>query len=509
MQAPEPPPRASDATVVTIGIDVGTTNLKLLAATPSGAVLHGVSRPMVVHRPEPGWADFDLEALDDAILNGLTEIVENLPAGASVAAIAVDSIGESFVGVDADGAIITSCPTWFDRRTSNARNDLGIEVDHWYDVTGMADDDIATIHRLHWLMRHGLVDNTRVRTWMNVADYCTYRLSGEAVAAPSLAARSGLFDRTTGGWSSEFVHAVGLHEDQLPRAQPAATIAGGLLPDVARRIGLPCGTPVVNAGHDHPCAGVACKVLDMGSLMDSTGTAEAVKTVVAGPLRYDETLQGRYDCYPHAVPGRFLLSGHLPSAGGFIAWLTRALTGDEAGRERSRSQDDLLAEALESLPGARGIRVLPFLEGTGAPYNERAQTAEFVGLRGFHRRADLLRAAYEGCAFWLEVNVATMARIVGGQIDTIIAVGGGARSDLWLQIKAALLQRPITVPQVTEAAALGAAFVGGIAVGAIANLEALPTLPSRAISADDDLRAAYAPVAADYRRIHRQRFGAL
>ena len=509
MQAPERTSRARDTTVVTIGIDVGTTNLKLLAATPSGTVLHGVSRPMVVHRPEPGWADFDLDALDAGILDGLAEIVARLPADASVASIAVDSIGESFVGVDADGNVITSCPTWFDRRTGNARADLGIDVERWYDVTGMADDDIATIHRLHWLLRRGLVDTTRVRTWLNVADYCAYRLCGEAVAAPSLAARSGLFDRTTGSWSSAFVQAVGLREDQLPRPQPAATIAGGLLPDVARRVGLPAGTPVVNAGHDHPCAGVACKVVEPGSLMDSTGTAEAIKTVVARPLKYGETLQGRYDCYPHAVPGHFLLSGHLPSAGGFIAWLTRTLTGSEDGRQQRRSDEDLLAEALDSPPGARGVRVLPFLEGTGAPYNIRAQTAEIVGLRGFHRRADLLRAAYEGCAFWLEVNVETLSRIVGGRLGTIIAVGGGARSDLWLQIKSALLRRPIEVPAVTEAAALGAALVGGIAVGAVENLGALPTLPSRTIAADSDLQAAYEAIAADYWRIHDERVGAL
>lgn len=509
MRGAERMPRSEDATVALIGIDVGTTNVKLLAATPAGHVLHVFTRPMVVHRPQPGWADFDLVALEAALLDGLASIAAALPSGTSVAAIAVDSIGESFVGVDAEGAVVTGCPTWFDRRTSNALEEVGIDLERWYDITGMPDDDIATFHRLHWLRRHGQIDDAPVRRWLNVADYCVFRLCGEAVASPSLAARSGFFDRATGRWSDELLAAAGLDAEQLPRPLPAASVAGGLLGSVARRTGLTAGTAVVNAGHDHPCAGVACRVMLPGTLMDSTGTAEAVKTVVTGPLDYHATLEGRYDCYPHAVPGRFLLSGHLPSAGGFIAWLQRALTGD-TDHVSAASTDDLLAEALESPPGANGARVLPFLEGTGAPFNRHEQTGEVLGLRGFHRRSDLLRAAFEGCSFWLALNVDTFERIVGDRIEQVVAVGGGSRSDLWLTIKSALLQRPIDVPDVPEAAAFGAALVAGMAVGAVGtSVDDLPHVPARRVAADAATRSAYQVVAREYRDLYDERFGAL
>lgn len=502
---------AAPVTDVLIGIDIGTTNLKLLATTPSGEVLHVVTRPMVIHRPQPGWADFDLEALAEAVRSGLREVGGALPDGATVAAIAVDSIGESFVGVDADGVAITNCPTWFDRRTRNVRAEWGFDAERWYDVTGMADDDIATIYRVHWMLTHGGIDAARVERWMNVADYCVFLLSGACVAAPSLAARSGFYDRNTRGWSEELVAAVGLDVDSLPTPVEAARVAGGLRADVARGVGLRAGTPVVNAGHDHPCAGVGCRVVEPGSVMDSTGTAEAVKTVVPGPLGYRATLRGRYDCYPHAVPGRFMLSGHLPSAGGFHAWLSRLLHGDVApGQAAWPDLDGLLDLAVQSPPGANGVQVLPFLEGTGAPYNRREQTAEVLGLRGFHGRGDLVRAAYEGCAFWLDLNVETFSRIVGRRIETIIAVGGGARSELWLEIKSAFLQRPIVVPAVEEAAAFGTALVGGIAVGALGTgVEDLPTVPSRVMAAAPATQAAYASVAASYRHVFEQRFGVI
>jgi sugar (pentulose or hexulose) kinase len=491
----------TDRTVL-IGVDIGTTNLKVVAAKVDGTVLRTVTRKMIVHRPAPSWADFDLDALEVSLVTGLRDVVADLPAGAHVGSIAVDSIGESFVGIDEAGRAITNCPTWFDRRTYEARADYGYSAAAWYDLTGMADDDIATIFRIHWMLTNGVVRARQVHHWLNVADFCVFRLSGEAVAAPSLAARSGLLDRHTCRWSDELVNAIGISIDQLPTPLPTATVAGGLLTAVAQAIGLPAGTPVVNAGHDHPCAGVGCGVVTPGMVMDSTGTAEAVKTVVLRPLDYLQTLQGRYDCYPHAVPGQFILSGHLPSSGGLLAWWSSLLTG-----AIDASPDDFDA-AASSPPGANGVRMLPFLEGTGAPHNRRDRSAEVLGLRAFHGRADVLRAAYEACAYWLDLNVETFSRIVGRNLTSVVAVGGGARSDLWLEIKSAFLDRPIEVPAVDEAAALGAALVGGIAIGAVgAGLEGRAAIPSLTVQAHEAQVAAYRPVKGDYARLYRERLG--
>jgi len=504
------PPDATHAPTsqVLIGIDVGTTNLKVLATTPDGRVLRVVQRDMVIHRPAPGQAEFDLDVVEAGVLEGLAEVAATLPAGAEVAAIAVASIGESVVAIDATGAAVSVCPTWFDRRTHNYRPEFGIPVDRWYDLTGMVDDDICTAFRIHWLRSHGLVDASRAVLWLCVADYCVHRLTGNARAAPALAARTGMYDRNQGTWAPEVLAALGLDAGELPRPLPTATVAGGLLPDVARRLGLPSGTPVVNAGHDHPCAGVGCGLVEPGVVMDSTGTAEAIKTVVSGPLSYHETLQGRYECYPHAAPGRFILSGHLPSAGGFLAWLSKTLHGvDEDG---STPVAAIVEAARRSPPGANGVRVLPFLEGTGEPYNRRDQAAELLGLRAYHDRADVIRAAFEGCSFWFEVNVSTMSRIARQRISAITAVGGGARSDLWLEIKSAFVGRPMWVPELEEAAAFGAALVGGMAVGLVGTAAGdLPRPGGRTILASEALRAAYEPIAAEYRTLYEQRFGSL
>lgn len=488
-----------------VGIDVGTTNLKMAAVTPWGQVRHLVSRPTTVRRPRDGWAEFDLAAIWDDIIDGLRELRRACAPAARIVSIAIDSVGESFVGLNADGQAVTPCPTWFDRRTRNAREELGIDIRTWYETTGMADDDIATLHRLHWFLERDPSLKHTVRQWLNVGDAIVWRLSGRAVAAPSLAARSGLYDRHTQSWSAPLLESLGIEPDTLPDPVATASVAAGLSSEVAAATGILQGTPIVHAGHDHPCAGVGCRVISPGSLLDSTGTAEAVKVVVPGPLSFTDTLGGCYDCYPHAVPDRFVLSGHLPSAGAFLAWAAGLWSGQTDAHHWST-----LEEATHSVPGARGVRALPFLEGTGSPFHRRDQAAELLGLRAFHSRSDLLRAAYEGCAAWLAHNVDVLTRIVGTSPTTIVAVGGGTRSELWLAIKAAFLGRHLRVPAVEEAAALGAALVGGMAVDAVAyNLDGVVEARTRTVAADSDEAAAYTEVVDDYRTIYGDRFGSV
>ena len=130
----------------------------------------------------------------------------------------------------------------------------------------------------------------RVRIWVNVADYCVQLLTGEAVASPSLAARTGLMDRRTLAWSDELVKLAELNRDSLPRLSAQAEVAGHVSSDGVRRSGLAQGTPIVNVGHDHPAAAVGCGLRTWGPVMDSTGTAEALATFVPR-ARIEETTQ--------------------------------------------------------------------------------------------------------------------------------------------------------------------------------------------------------------------------
>ena len=447
-----------------VGIDIGTTNLKVVAARPGGRVEAVVRRSMVIDRPAPGAAEFNLDALDRDIASALSDLVKRLAergiAPRAIAGIGVASIGESFVGLDGQDQRVTPCPTWYDRRTANRRRDWGLSERDWFDITGMVDDDIYTAHRIAWWRDVAAEWFAKVRTWLMVADYVTFRLCGRKVGSPSLAARSGMADRRNGAWSAEILDHIGLKADRLGRLLPSASVAGGLLDEIASATGLVAGTPVVNAGHDHPCAGLGCGLVDPGRMIDSTGTSEALKTVVDRPLSYKEVGNGRYDCYPHVVPGRFLLSGHIPSSGGLIDWLVKILSGPNPSPDTA---DFLWREAAVVAPGAGGIKVGPFLEGTGAPWNERGRRADISFLGAQSTPSAILRAGVEGLAGWLRINLEQFEAITGTQPDMLTLTGGGARNTLANSIKAAMLERRFAVPDVEEAAGLGAGLVAGLA----------------------------------------------
>jgi sugar (pentulose or hexulose) kinase len=472
-----------------LGIDAGTTNLKVVATTPGGRVVKVARRAVRIERPGPvGHSGFDLDRLERDLDEALAEVAAAIEPK-RVAGIGVVSVGESFVGIDSDGRRTTDCPTWFDRRTRNSRAELGLTIEDWYDVTGMVDDDIYTVHRLGWRRAQNHATD-RVARWLCIADLVVFRLTGRAVAAPSLAARTGLADRTSGRWSHTICGGAGIDPDRLPELLPAATVAAGLLPAVASRIGLDAGIPVVNAGHDHPAAGLGSGLCAPGDAVDSTGTAEALKSVVLAPLAAAAAGGAAYDCYPHAVPGAWLLSGHIPSSGGLLDWLAR-LTGG------ATPPAALWDEAAASPPGARGVRLAPFLEGTGAPWNRRERRGGLDGLSGEVTRGDLLRAGAEAIAAWLAINVDAFERLTGRPLERLIVVGGGARNPLLNEIKAAVLGRPLILPAISEAAALGAALVAGLAVGRFADAAAAAALDDvtwNELRPDLDLRQAYARI---------------
>ena len=481
---------------VLVGIDIGTTNLKAVAIDRHRKVLTVQRRQMVIVTPAPGAAEFDLAALDGSLHDVLAATVAALAeagcAPAQIAAVAVDSIGESFVGLDSDDRPVAPCPTWYDRRTARFRSETGIGPKRWYDATGMVDDDIYTIWRMLWWKRRASEAAGRAVRWFSVADYALYRLAAAHVANPSLAARTGLADRTSLDWSDEHLAIAAVDRSSMPRIQPQGTIAGHLSAEAAGRTGLLQGTPVVNAGHDHPCAGLGCGVVVPGTFVDSAGTAESLITVVDAPLTWEAVNRGEYDCYPHAAPGRYLLSAHIPSSGAAIDWMTARLAGPDPSAAAS---DRVRQLARAAPPGAGGVRVAPYLQGTGSPWNLRDERLRMAGIDRQSGPGDMLRAVYEGLAAWLWVNVSRFEAIVGVHPDHLLLTGGGSRNRTYSEIKAAMLGRRLLASDISEAAGIGAALAGGIAagvfpdaVGAVAD----PTHDTAAIEADPDLVAAYA-----------------
>lgn len=466
---------------VIVGIDIGTSNMKFLAINRGGKTIRLITKKMQIDRPRAGWSEFNVLTLKQNLFTGLQELKESLPNGSGIVSIGIDSIGESIVGLNTENEIITPCPTWYDRRTSHSREEFGLSAESWYNTTGMVDDDIYTIYRINWFKKRYPEDANHIAKWLCVGDYAVYLLTGLQLTTPSLAGRTGMLDRHTLKWSSDLLEAINLEARSLPEVTEQCTVSGMSNDYTERKTGIPKGTPVVHAGHDHPCAMFGCTISRPGLIIDSSGTAEAVNTLVSEPLSFMSTMRGSYDCYPYVLPALYTMSGHLPQSGGLFEWVGRLLTGTRHDSYLTIGHmEELFTEASESPIGAKGVRVVPFLEGSGSPWHQRDRAASIHGLKSHHSRGDLIRAVFESTAYWLRWNIGVMSQLLGEEFVSVIASGGGAKTRIWLEIKSAMLKRPFKLPHIGESAALGAALVSGLAADYYDTVEeavALPEVP--------------------------------
>jgi xylulokinase len=299
--------------------------------------------------------------------------------------------------------------------------------------------------------------------WLSTADYLVFRLTGQLATDYSLAGRTYAFDLATRRWDGAWLKEFGLAEDLFPRALPSGARAGSVTAAGEAASGLPAGTPVAVAGHDHVAAALAGGAIAPGRVFDSMGTAETLLGALeARPLGEGELASG-LSYGAHVVPGLAYWMGGLSASGGSIEWLRGVL------RDPPLNYEDL--EALLARHGDQPGEVLyfPYLSGSGAPHTDPQAPGAFVGLRASHQRADLIQAVLEGTAYELEFIRRAAEGVLGEPIRTIHAAGGGTRNRRWLQIKADVSGCRFEALPVADATVLGAALVAGLGEGVFAD----------------------------------------
>jgi len=311
----------------------------------------------------------------------------------------------------------------------------------------------------------------QARWWLPLPAYLLYRLTGERAVDYSIASRALLFDQNTLDWSAPLLDLAGLTRANLPGLAPGGSAAGHFTATAADETGLPTGMLCALGGHDHLCAALAAGGTRIGAAVDSMGSAEAVMLFLP-EFQPDPTLGERgYACYAHVLPGQFVIKAGLKAAGSSIEWLARLLCG--------ASKPDypaLEAEARASL-GKPGPLWLPHLLESGSPEADPLSRGALVGARLEHARGDLFRGMLEGLACWLRQNLNDMQASVSVPVQSLSLLGGTTRLSLLNQIKADVLNRPVEVPEIPEAAAVGAALLAGMGSGVFASVtQALASL---------------------------------
>ncbi|MBB6735793.1 FGGY-family carbohydrate kinase [Cohnella zeiphila] len=461
-----------------LAIDIGTTNLKAGVFREDGGALSLVSRPNPKTREASGIVVYEPERLWETAANLIREAAE-AAGGAAVRAIGITSMAESGLLLDrGTGRARTPVLPWFETFASAQAERIGQETDarELFAQSGLAPSFKQGLAKLLWLQERQ-PDALAGAVWLSVSAYLAYRLTGRIAEDPTLAARTLAYRIDRREWNVPLLRHFGLDPKLLPPVLPAGEPVGMLEAALAGRLGLPIGTTVALAGHDHVCASLAVLGEEQDGAYNSMGTAETlVGTFPERKLGESDAASG-LSFGLHPVPGRMFWMGGHSSSGGAVEWLRGLIADDGAG------YDALMALLERTSPGPTGIVFFPYLSGSGAPYPDPTATASFAGLTSRHGKGDLLKAVLEGNAYQLELMRRAAERVGGRPAAGMRVVGGGTRNAAWMQIKADVSGIPLAVPGAAEATLLGAALTAGVAVGVFGSFQAA----ARALKASDSV----------------------
>ena len=456
-----------------IGLDVGTTGCKAIVFGEQGQILSRASREYAVDVPHPQWAEQDAECVWTLAWETLGEAVAGT-RGDPPLAMALSVQGEAVIPVDDQGCALRPAILGMDTRTGAENRWLADRFgsEALFDRTGMPVHTVNTLPKLLWLQRNEPQVYRAARQFLLYEDFLMRRLGGRAQISHCLASRTQMYDLSAADWCDDILEGCGIERQRLaPLAPTAGGVVGMLRPDLARELGLTQPLALVSGGHDQACAAAGSGVVRAGRAMVSTGTAEVVEVAMLAPALHKAIWQGNISIYRHVVPGLYLAMTLNHSGGLTLRWFRDTLCRwerEQAGAAGQDPYDRILSGAPN---GPTGLLILPHMAGSGTPWFDTSSRGAILGLTFATTQAEIAKAILEGLTFELRINL-DLLRQAGIEISELHAVGGGARSSLWVQLKADICQVPLRRPDVTEAACLGAALLAGVAVGVYPDLHA-------------------------------------
>ena len=483
-----------------LGIDAGLTNVKAAVYDESGTERSvGVASPEDL-APAPDYAERDLDELWSVVTAAVSEAIEGAPvAGEEISGVGVTAHGHGLYALDAAGEPVRNGIKSTDNRATDIRAEWEREglLDEVEAVAGFRPFAGDPLCLLAWLKREEPDEYEAVDTVLFCKDYLKHRLTG-AVCTDEMEA-SVFTDHSTGEYSHDLLDALGISEvyETLPSITPSWAVCGEVTDEAAAETGLAAGTPVASGLHDVGATALGSGVHRDGQAMLIVGTWGQSIVVREEPPERGETAG--------SITRRYLEDGWLVyrgnrSAATCVDWFTERAGTDwqREAREEGVSPYEVYERVVDSVPaGAEGLLFHPFLHGSTARPSARAG---FYGLRESHGSAEMLRAVYEGVAIAQCEGVRGIAD--PSTLSTVRLGGGGAKSPVWVQVFADLLEEGIEIADGSEAGARGAAICAAVATGVHAShAEAVDAMVGveRAHDPDPDRAETYRHLQATFR----------
>lgn len=454
--------------------DIGTTGDKATLFSEEGRMVVSSFSPYPTYYPQDGWAEQDPLCYWDAFCSSTKTIMEKARIGPKeIAVVSFSGQMMAALPVDENGEALRNSIIWADlRSTAQAERLAGrIDKERVYEITGHRLSPSYSATKIMWIQEHEPEIYKRTAKFIHAKDYLAARLTGTIMSDYSDASGMNLLDITGLDWSEEILEAAGIDPAKLPDIAESTDIAGKITKQAASSSGLTEGTPVAIGGGDGACATCGSGVVREGSSYIYLGTSTWMAIASDRPL-IDPSRRTFTFC--HFKRGLYFPAGTMQAGGGSYQWLKNTLCRSETSCADETGVDvyDILnLKAQNVRAGSGGILYLPYLMGERSPLWNPDARGCFIGLSMAHTKEHLIRAVLEGVAYNMRLICDAFAE-QGVKTQAIRMIGGGAKSRLWREIFAGIMEKPILrLNFIEEATSVGAAIAGGIGIGIFSSIE--------------------------------------
>ena len=478
-----------------IGVDASTTAVKAIAFMRSGEALMECRAGYALATPHPGHYEQNPRDWWDALCKALRELTSAIDPK-RFAGIAITHQRETFALLGDNGEAIRPAILWLDERARAQVSALSKQFgrEQIRDWTGKPPDPTPARYSLVWLKEHETEAISKASVLVDTGAYLHLKLTGKAVSATASADPLGIVDLQTKTWQPELVAATGLTLAQLPELAVPGALIGSVTADAAKACGLSEGTPVFAAAGDGQANSLGLGVYGEDQACFSLGSG-VVSGMYSSEFRASDSFRTLI-----APSGKgYLLETVLRSGMQLVEWVVRT-TGSGSAVELER-------QAISVDAGADGLLMLPYFAGVMSPFWDDTARGAMLGLSLSHEPKHIFRAAMEGIALEQALASEAMEEAVGQRATTLIASGGGTNSKLLMAILASVLQRPVAISPVKEAAALGAAMLAATGAGWFSDAHAASAAmcqpAERVVEPDAKLVGSYSRLNSIYRDYYR------
>ena len=438
-----------------LGVDLGTSSVKVLLVDETGAVRKTASRTYPLEFPQPGWSQQNPADWWNAVVQCVPELLEGEDKS-QVAGLSVGGQMHGLVVLDENDQVIRPAILWNDGRTGRETEELNADFgkEKLLSLVGNIAFAGFTAPKLLWMRRNEPELFQKIKKIMLPKDYLVYRLTGVHSCDYSDASGMLLLDVANRRWSPELLSYCSVTEEQMPKLFESYESVGTVLPEIAAQLGLPEGVVVAAGAGDNAAAAVGTGTVGNGCCNVSLGTSG---TVFISSDDFRLPPEGNLHAFAHA-DGAYHLMGCILSAASAYGWWTKEIL-------KATSDNDEQNPITDEDLGRNPVFFLPYLMGERSPHNDPAARGAFLGMSMDTTRCQMTQAILEGVAFAIRDSV-EIARSLGIEITESGLCGGGAKSPLWRKIMANVLNMEMQVPVQEEGAGYGGAILAMVAAGA-------------------------------------------